>query len=267
MSPLVVDELRPIARAVQRQGRGRQGGVFGGRMGGLLVYGANISFDVARIICPFADPGREIPEPGLPCARARRPPASAHPLVLSLRSGGYRSSCSGRRPQPPGDGPAPVSRRGAAPRPPGGRPGAARRDARAAIRAAGRFGNLDPDTGGPRTSLELLREGGVRAVCSVGYSHFDEAMYSPLWHLREARNRGRRTTGLRRGRAPWPGCTASSTWSSAMSSAAAGGRRSYGALGSSIARWTPACSPWSTASRAPSTWGPTRRASTPRWPR
>ena len=61
-----------------------------------------------------------------------------------------------------------------------------------AIRAAGRLGNLDPETGGPRTSLELLREGGVRAVCSVGHSHFDEAMYSPFWHLREARNRGRR---------------------------------------------------------------------------
>ena len=60
------------------------------------------------------------------------------------------------------------------------------------IRHVGRLGNLDPDTGGSRTSLELLQEGGVRAVCSVGYSHFDEAMYSPLWHVREARHRGRR---------------------------------------------------------------------------
>ena len=69
------------------------------------------------------------------------------------------------------------------------------------IRTAGRVGNLDPGTGGPRTSLELLREGDVRAVCSVGYSFFDEAMFSPLWHLREARNRGRRYHGLRRDRA------------------------------------------------------------------
>lgn len=60
------------------------------------------------------------------------------------------------------------------------------------IRTAGRLGNLDPDTGGPRTSLELLREGGVRVMCSVGYSYFDEAIFSPSWHLREARQRGRR---------------------------------------------------------------------------
>ncbi len=64
--------------------------------------------------------------------------------------------------------------------------GAARDRARAAlIAAAGRLGNRHPETGGPRTSLDLLRAGGVRAVGSVLYSYFDEAIWSPRWHVRE----------------------------------------------------------------------------------
>jgi len=73
-------------------------------------------------------------------------------------------------------------------------PGALRDRWRSAlIGAAGRFGNRDPATGGPRVSLPLLRAGGVGVVGSVLYSYFDEAIWSPRWHAgQQLRRRGRR---------------------------------------------------------------------------
>ena len=60
-----------------------------------------------------------------------------------------------------------------------------------ALTALGRLGNFDPESKRPRVSVPLLREGGVGLALSVLYSPFDEMIFSPRWHLREARRRER----------------------------------------------------------------------------